>query len=176
MKTACPPRCSPSCYLSYPADRQRAAGSLSAALDEYYDGRDRRDRVQQRSASLRRLVKTHLERCEKKLALQEEELLNADKMEDYRVMGELLTAQLHLVPRGAQQVTLPDYYTGGTLDIPLDVRLSPAQNAQRYFKRYQKARAAARLAAEQKGKNAGGNSPAGGSAGRAGRAARTRMT
>ena len=142
----------PFLYLSYPADRQRAAGSLSAALDEYYDGRDRRDRVQQRSASLRRLVKTHLERCEKKLALQEEELLNADKMEDYRVMGELLTAQLHLVPRGAQQVTLPDYYTGGTLDIPLDVRLSPAQNAQRYFKRYQKARAAARLAAEQKEK------------------------
>ena len=108
--------------------------------------------MQQRSASLRRLVKTHLERCEKKLALQEEELLNADKMEDYRVMGELLTAQLHLVPRGAQQVTLPDYYTGGTLDIPLDVRLSPSQNAQRYFKRYQKARAAARLAAEQKEK------------------------
>lgn len=142
----------PFLYLSYPADRQRAAGSLSAALDEYYDGRDRRDRVQQRSASLRRLVKTHLERCEKKLALQEEELLNADKMEDYRVMGELLTAQLHLVPRGAQQVTLPDYYTGGTLDIPLDVRLSPSQNAQRYFKRYQKARAAARLAAEQKEK------------------------
>lgn len=142
----------PFLYLSYPADRQRAAGSLSAALEEYYDGRDRRDRVQQRSASLRRLVKTHLERCEKKLALQEEELLNADKMEDYRVMGELLTAQLHLVPRGAQQVTLPDYYTGGTLDIPLDVRLSPAQNAQRYFKRYQKARAAARLAAEQKEK------------------------
>lgn len=140
----------PFLYLSYPADRQRAAGSLSAALEEYYDGRDRRDRVQQRSASLRRLVKTHLERCEKKLALQEEELLNADRMEDYRVMGELLTAQLHLVPRGAQQVTLPDYYTGGTLDIPLDVRLSPAQNAQRYFKRYQKARAAARLAAEQK--------------------------
>ncbi|MBS7300203.1 MAG: DUF814 domain-containing protein, partial [Eubacteriales bacterium] len=35
---------------------------------------------------------------------------------------------------------------------PLDVRLSPAQNAQRYFKRYQKARAAARLAAEQKEK------------------------
>ena len=142
----------PFLYLSYPEDRQRAAGSLSAALEEYYDGRDRRDRVQQRSASLRRLVKTHLERCEKKLALQEEELLNADRMEDYRVMGELLTAQLHLVPRGAQQVTLPDYYTGGTLDIPLDVRLSPAQNAQRYFKRYQKARAAARLAAEQKEK------------------------
>ena len=47
----------PFLYLSYPADRQRAAGSLSAALDEYYDGRDRRDRVQQRSASLRRLVK-----------------------------------------------------------------------------------------------------------------------
>lgn len=139
-------------YVSYSAQRQQPASSLSAALEAFYDGRDRRDRIQQRSASLRKLVKTHMERCEKKLALQEEELLNAEKMEDYRIMGELLTAQLHMVPRGAQSVTLPNYYTGDSLDIPLDVRLSPAQNAQRYFKRYQKARAAARLAVEQKQK------------------------
>ena len=59
-------------------------------------------------------------------------------------MGELLASQLHLVPRGAEKVTLENYYDGKQMDIPLDVRLSPAQNAQRYFKRYQKARAAAR--------------------------------
>ena len=87
-----------------------------------------------------------------RLALQEEELLSAEKMEDYRIMGELLTAQLHLVPRGADKVQLNNYYDGQMLEVPLDVRLTPAQNAQRYFKRYQKARAAVRLAAEQKEK------------------------
>lgn len=142
----------PYLYLSYPADAQRAMSSLSEALDAFYDGRDRQNRIQQRSASLRKLIKTHIERSEKKLALQEEELLNAEKMEDYRVMGELLTSQLHLVPRGAERVQLLNYYDGQMLEIPLDVRLSPSQNAQRYFKRYQKARAAVRLAAEQKEK------------------------
>ncbi len=142
----------PFLYLSYPAQGQQAAPSLSEALESFFDGRDRRDRMQQRSSSLRRLLKTHIERCEKKLALLEEELQSAARMEDYRVMGELLTANLHLVPRGAECVTLDNYYTGDTLSVPLDVRLSPAQNAQRYFKRYQKARAAARLSAEQKSK------------------------
>ncbi|MBR5231763.1 MAG: NFACT family protein [Clostridia bacterium] len=151
-ETGLPADVFPFLYLSYPADSQRPMPSLSEALDAFYDGRDRRNRIQQRSASLRKLIKTHVERSEKKLALQEEELLNAEKMEDYRIMGELLTSQLHLVPKGAENVQLFNYYDGQQLLIPLDVRLSPSQNAQRYFKRYQKARAAVRLAAEQKEK------------------------
>ena len=142
----------PFLYLSYPAERQQPMPSLSQALDAFYDGRDRRERMQQRSAGLRKTIKNHMERCEKKLALQEAELQNAARSEEYRVMGELLNAQLHLVPRGAQSVTLDNYYDGQKITVPLDVRLSPAQNAQRFFKRYQKARAAARLAAEQKEK------------------------
>ena len=142
----------PFLYLSYPAESQQAMPTLSQALDAFYDGRDRRDRMQQRSASLRKLLKTHIERNEKKLALQEDELQNAAHSEEYRVMGELLNANLYQVPRGADIVTLTNYYDGQPLRVPLDVRLSPAQNAQRYFKRYQKARAAARLAAEQKEK------------------------
>lgn len=151
-ETGLPADVFPFLYLSYPADSQRPMPSLSEALDAFYDGRDRRNRIQQRSASLKKLIKTHIERSEKKLALQEEELLSAEKMEDYRIMGELLTSQLHLVPKGAQSVQLFNYYDGQQLQIPLDVRLSPSQNAQRYFKRYQKARAAVRLAAEQKEK------------------------
>ena len=142
----------PFLYLSYPDTQQRAMPTLSQAFDAFYDGRDRQNRMQQRSAGLRKLIKTHIERSEKKLALQEEELLNAEKMEDYRIMGELLTAQLHLVPRGVDKVQLNNYYDGQMLEVPLDVRLTPSQNAQRYFKRYQKARAAVRLAAEQKEK------------------------
>ena len=137
-------------YLSFPSEFQLPVSSLSLALEQCFDSRDRRERIQQRTAGLRRTIRNYLERSEKKLTLQEEELQNASHSEEYRVMGELLTSQLHLVPRGAEKVTLENYYDGKQMDIPLDVRLSPAQNAQRYFKRYQKARAAARLAGEQK--------------------------
>ncbi len=141
-------------YLSLETDLQKPYSTLSAALDAFYFGRDRRDRMNQKSQSLKRLIKTHLERDEKKLALQEEELAASAKMEEYRVAGELLTAQAYLVPRGAETVRLPNFYDpqGGTMEIALDVALNPAQNAQKYFKRYRKARVAQDLAKEQKEK------------------------
>ncbi len=141
-------------YLSLEPSLQKPYPTLSAALDAFYFGRDRRDRMNQKSQSLKRLIKTHLERDEKKLALQEEELTASAKMEEYRVAGELLTAQAYLVPRGAETVELPNFYDpqGGTMEIALDVALNPAQNAQRYFKRYRKARVAQELAREQKEK------------------------
>lgn len=141
-------------YLSLNPDLQKPYPTLSAALDAFYFGRDRRDRMNQKSQSLKRLIKTHLERDEKKLALQEEELTASAKMEEYRIAGELLTAQGYLVPRGAETVELPNFYDpqGGTVEITLDVALNPAQNAQKYFKRYRKARVAQDLAKEQKEK------------------------
>ena len=138
-------------YLSLETGLQKPYPTLSAALDAFYFGRDRRDRMNQKSQALKRLIKTHLERDEKKLALQEEELTASAKMEEYRVAGELLTAQAYLVPRGAETVQLPNFYDpqGGTVEIALDVALTPAQNAQKYFKRYRKARVAQDLAREQ---------------------------
>ncbi len=141
-------------YLSLNPDLQKPYPTLSAALDAFYFGRDRRDRMNQNSESVKRLIKTHLERDEKKLALQEEELTASAKMEEYRIAGELLTAQAYLVPRGAETVELPNFYdpNGGAVEIALDVALNPAQNAQKYFKRYRKARVAQDLAKEQKEK------------------------
>ena len=141
-------------YLSLETGLQKPYPTLSAALDAFYFGRDRRDRMNQKSQALKRLIKTHLERDEKKLALQEEELTASAKMEEYRVAGELLTAQAYLVPRGAETVQLPNFYDpqGGTVEIALDLALTPAQNAQKYFKRYRKARVAQDLAREQKEK------------------------
>ncbi len=141
-------------YLSLDTDLQKPYPTLSLALDAFYFGRDRRDRMNQKSQSLKRLIKTHLERDEKKLALQEEELTASAKMEEYRIAGELLTAQAYLVPRGAETVELPNFYDprGGTVEIALDVALNAAQNAQKYFKRYRKARVAQDLAREQKEK------------------------
>ncbi len=141
-------------YLSLDPARQSPCKSLSQALDQFYFGRDRQDRMHQKSASLKHLIRSCLDRDEKKLALQEEELRQSARMEEYRIAGELLTAQPHLVPRGVDQVSLPNFYDpdGGDMLIDLDVSLNPTQNAQRYFKRYRKARAARQIAKEQKEK------------------------
>lgn len=141
-------------YLSLDPARQIPCPSLSQAMDRFYFGKDRQDRMQQKSVSLKHLIKSCLEKDEKKLALQEEELSASARMEEYRIAGELLTAQGYLVPRGVDSVSLPNFYDpeGREMKIDLDVALTPAQNAQKYFKRYRKARSAQQIASEQKEK------------------------
>ena len=139
-------------YFSQPLDHQHAYPTVSEALERYFGARDRKDRISQKSASMVKLLKGQIERCEKKLAQQEEELSGAARMEEYRLMGELINANLWQLHKGQTQVELPNFYdeNGGTVVIPLDNQLTPAQNAQRYFKRYQKARSAREMAAEQR--------------------------
>ncbi len=141
-------------YLSRDTERQKEYPSLSRALEAYYGVRDAQDRLRQKSASMVHLLKGQVERCEKKLALQEQELANAGRMEEYRIMGEVLNAHLFELQRGAADAVLPNWYDpqGGNIRISLDSRLTPSQNAQRYFKKYQKARSARQIAAQQREK------------------------
>ena len=141
-------------YLSRDLTRQQPQPTVSQALERCFGARDQQDRIQQKSASMVRLLKGHIERCEKKLALQEEELASAQKMEEYRIMGELINANLWQLQKGQTQAELSNFYdeNGATLTVPLDIQLTPAQNAQRYFKKYQKARSARQTAAEQREK------------------------
>ena len=144
-------------FLAFPYQcraplEKQAMPSLSEAMDLFYESRDRKDRIQQKSASLHRVLKNNIERCEKKLALQLDALMDAGRMDEYRVNGELITASQHLIKKGMKQALLPNYYAEDMQDavVKLDEKLSPQANAQRYFKLYQKARSAQKLAAEQK--------------------------
>jgi predicted ribosome quality control (RQC) complex YloA/Tae2 family protein len=138
-------------FLSLAALERRKYATLSEAMDAFYQARDLEDRIRQKSASIHRVLKNNVERCEKKLALQLEALEGSQRMEEYRVMGELVTAGAHQIPKGAKAASLPNYYDPemAEITVPLDEKLSPSQNAQRYFKLYQKARSARTLAAAQ---------------------------
>lgn len=121
----------------------------SAALDAFFRLRDLRERMKQKSASLVKTLRTHIERAENKLAIHRDMLAEDGRMESLRLQGELLNASLHQVERMRASVTVTDYYTSEPLEIALDPRLTPAQNAQKYYKQYQKMRAAKQHAAEQ---------------------------
>ena len=141
-------------YLSRDLSFQKPYPTLSAALDSCYRSRDARDRLAQRSASMLRMLKGQVERCEKKLAMQEEELASAERMDEYRRMGEAINANLYRLKKGMPEAVLPDWSDpdGGQITVPLDPKLTPGQNAQKYFKKYQKARSARETAAIQRDK------------------------
>ncbi len=123
--------------------------SASQALEATYRRRDHEQRQAQRSLGLRQALNTHLERNRRKQQVLRETLLSSKDMDAFRIRGELLTAQLWRAEAGARSVEVDDYYAGGTVTLELDPRLTPAENAQRYFKRYQKLKNAAVAAREQ---------------------------
>ena len=138
-------------YRTFSPQHQKPMPSLSAAMDAFYLGRDLRARMQQKSAGLQRHIKSALERTEKKKAIMLEAIRQSAQAEENRVFGDLLTANLHLIARGASSVTVQNYYADGCpeTEIPLSTRLTPSQNAQSYYKKYRKAKAAGQYARGQ---------------------------
>ncbi len=129
----------------------RPMESASAALDEFYAKRDLHTRMKQRANDLFRLVMTRLERVSRKLANQREELAQTDKMEQNRLYGELLSANLYRLNKGDAVAVVENYYDENCaqISIPLQVNLTPSQNAQRYYTLYRKAATAKEKLAEQ---------------------------
>lgn len=116
--------------------------TLSEMLDRFYFGKAERDRVKQQAHDLERFVANEKAKNEKKLLKLEQTLEEAKQAEQYRLYGELLTANLYAVQRGMNEIEVVNYYdeNGATITIPLDKQKSPSENAQSYFQKYQKAK------------------------------------
>ncbi|MDD3218968.1 MAG: NFACT RNA binding domain-containing protein [Lachnospiraceae bacterium] len=112
--------------------------SISQVLEEYYAAKDAFTRIHQKSSDLRRVVGTALERSRKKLDLQTKQMKDTEKMEKYRIYGELIHTYGYSVPEGAKSFQAVNYYNNEEITIPLDETKSPAQNAKKYFDRYNK--------------------------------------
>ena len=116
--------------------------SLSAAMEFYFNKKESSNKGRQKSHDLIRSVNTALDKMYLKKKRLSEDLLKAENSEDLRLYGELLTANIHLIKPGMKSVDVVNYYDGSTVTIPLDVKQSPAKNAQHYFKKYGKAKTA----------------------------------
>lgn len=138
-----------SIYENDPTYRILPFPSLSEAAEYYFTHRESTNVVRQRSADLQRVVRGALDKLRLKLQRLQEDRQKAENADRYRLFGELLTANLHLVSPGADRVTVTSYYDGSDVTIPLDPRFSPARNAQRYYKKYGKAKTAVREKAIQ---------------------------
>lgn len=116
--------------------------SVSAMLDRYHNGKAERDRVHQQAHDLERFLQNEREKNERKLKKLRQTITQAENRLVYQKYGELLTAHMHQLRGGENEIEVTDYYDpeGGTLTIELEPELSPSDNAQRYFKRYNKAK------------------------------------
>lgn len=117
--------------------------SISEALDTFYSSRDNSERLRQKKSDLYRVLNSSMDRCIKKLSIQEETLRDVADREKLKLYGELITANIYAISRNTSSVSLQNYYAESGdeyIEIPLDPNLLPQENAQRYFKKYTKAK------------------------------------
>ncbi|MBO4901460.1 MAG: NFACT family protein [Lachnospiraceae bacterium] len=112
--------------------------SVSSVLQEFYQKKNAFTRIRQKSADLRRIVQTALERNVRKYDLQLKQLKDTAKKDKYKLYGELLNTYGYSCEPGAKTFTCENYYNGEQVTIPLDDTLSALENAQKFFDRYQK--------------------------------------
>lgn len=112
--------------------------SISALLQDYYAKKKTCTDIRQKTADLRQIVQTLLNRDYKKYDLQLKQIKDTEKKDKYQLYGELITAYGYSVPAGSTSMKAENYHTGEEITIPLDPTLSPIENGKKYFERYAK--------------------------------------
>lgn len=124
---------------------------VSEAIDRFHKAREMKEHIRNKGADLIHLVKTNLERCEKKIRIHVATLEENADLDQFRLYGELITANIYNLRKGMSHCSLLNYYAGDEayLEITLDENRTPQENAQWYFKKYNKAKTAYAYASEQ---------------------------
>lgn len=113
--------------------------TFSQLLDYFYYERVRLMRIKARSADLFKTVTTLQERAVRKAINRKQELDDCRDKETYKLFGDLISANLYRLEKGAPYYDLENYYNNNKIiRIPADVTLTPSQNSQKYYKEYRK--------------------------------------
>ena len=121
--------------------------SFSKMLDSFYIERDTADRMRVKSADLTRILTNLIHRTSNKINLQKQELSACEDREQLRIKGDLLQANLYRINRGDDKVVVENFYdeNNAPLEINLNPAISPAQNAQKFYKDYNRAKTAQQI-------------------------------
>lgn len=122
--------------------RLRYFDSAVRLTNAFFGSKDHSNRIDQKGAHMRKSVSQRLEKAYLKQSKLQEDFESAEHSEQFKVLGELILANLYRIEKGMSRVEVENYYTDPieTITIELDLRLSPSENAQRFFKRYNKAK------------------------------------
>lgn len=125
-------------YQMYQGSSGKTFPTVCAALDYAYERKWEMEVFAGKRLELDRLVRKNVSKLSKKLNSQLLTLKDAQKAEQYKLYGDLITANLYQIKRGDNVLNTINYYTGDFIAIPLDPTLPPSANAQKCYKRYAK--------------------------------------
>jgi predicted ribosome quality control (RQC) complex YloA/Tae2 family protein len=137
--------------LSHIGGETKQFDSASVMLDRFYYGKAERDRVRQQGHDLERFIRNEKDKNDKKILKLEKTLKDAGRAEENQLLGELLTANMHMIEKGQSSVEVINYYdeNNESITITLNPLKSPSDNAQSYYLKYQKAKKSVSFVLEQ---------------------------
>ena len=113
--------------------------TFSQLIDFFFYEQVRFERIKQRSNDLFHYLTTLHERAVRKAINRKNELEQCKNKEQLKIYGDLINSNLYRLEKGAPFYDLENYYDNGNIvRIPADPTLTPAQNAQKYYKEYRK--------------------------------------
>lgn len=121
--------------------------TYSAMLDAFYARREAAEHMLQRSGAMRKSVRGAKNRLMQKLEAQRAELAASQDREALKRSGDAILASVYLLEKGQTRALLSDYNAQPdvsgifpTIEVALDARLNPQDNAQAYYKKYRRAK------------------------------------
>ena len=130
-------------------NQQAQSYSLFDGLDKHFNLIDQKERIKQQTSNLLKFINNEYQKNVTKLAKLESTLEDSNNSDEYRIIGDLLYSNLHLLKKGMRHVELDNYYDGSKIMVDLDEKLDPKSNAQKYYNKYQKAKNSINVLHEQ---------------------------
>ncbi len=127
--------------ITYIDGDRKYFNNMNELLDYFYYNRDRIDVIKQYSKNLLKFTKSYRSKLLNKIDKLSMDLHDTINMDKIRVKGELIQANLHTLSKGDSTLKCINYYTDQEVVIPLDNKLTPIQNSEKYFKKYKKVKA-----------------------------------
>lgn len=137
-------------YVAIASDE---TSNINTFLDNFYNKKETSDEFISYRNSVLKLILNELKKYNKRLINMNKKLEECDKKDQYRIYGELITANLyHINPNeNLDYIELSNYYENNAmLKIPLDKSTSLSMNAKKYFKKYNKLKNACEIVNVQK--------------------------
>ena len=132
------------CHLPFiPKDGEAVPyATMSEAVNSFYETRAAEESIRRRTSSYEHVIRNAAAKLERKLGIFSEAISSEEENERLRLYGELITANLYSIPPRASSFACVNYYSedGEIVEIPLDPKLSAADNAQKYYNSYRKAK------------------------------------
>ena len=126
-------------FISIDKDKTNAL-SINFSLDDFYYTKEITEQFKCYRDNVLKLVLNYVGKIKDRIHNIDTKLKECDKMDLYKLYGELLTSNLYRISDYPQtEITLENYYDDNKLiSIPLDKTMSPSKNAKYFFKKYRK--------------------------------------